>query len=186
MARDRAVSVAIRGGRLPLIFVFYATLLVFCATHLAPAGAIDIQEGKPAPPLEANLIDGTSFSLAGLAGEVVVINFWATWCVPCREEMPALEAYYRKHRAEGLHLLAISVDDPIDDAKVREVMRDYTFPAAFGREAQLKPYGRIWRVPLTFVIDRSGVLRKDGWHGNPKIDLPTLEQTVTPLLQKQQ
>ena len=99
--------------------------------------------------------------------------------------MPALNAYYQKHRAEGLKVLAISVDEPGDEAKVREVMQAFTFPAALARDANIKGYGRIWRIPLTFVIDRYGVLRKDGWHGDPKIDLPALEKTVTPLLETQ-
>ena len=74
------------------------------------------------------------------------------------------------------------MDSPKDEAKARELMREYSFPAAFGREMRLKDYGRIWRLPLTFVIDRQGVLRKDGWYGKPLLDAATLEQTVTPLL----
>ncbi len=96
--------------------------------------------------------------------------------------MPALDAYYRRHRSEGLELVAISMDSPKDEAKARELMRAFSFPAAFGRDMSLKGYGRIWRLPLTFVIDRQGVLRKDGWYGDPLLDAATLEQAVTPLL----
>ena len=97
--------------------------------------------------------------------------------------MPALETYYQKHRAEGLKVLAISMDEAADETKAREVMRSFTFPAALVRNTSIKGYGRIWRIPLTFVIDRQGVLRKDGWYGDPKIDLPALEKSVTPLLE---
>jgi cytochrome c biogenesis protein CcmG, thiol:disulfide interchange protein DsbE len=151
----------------------------------ASVHAAAIEEGKPAPALEAKLLDGTPFSLSAEAGDVLIVNFWATWCEPCREEMPALNAYYQKHRAEGLKVLAISVDESGDEAKVHEIMHGFTFPAALARDANIKGYGRIWRIPLTFVIDRYGVLRKDGWHGDPKIDLPALEKTVTPLLETQ-
>jgi len=144
--------------------------------------ACAISEGAPAPALTGTLFDGSRFSLADYAGRMVVINFWATWCAPCVEEMPALDAYYRRHRGEGLELIGISMDNPKDEAKAREFMREYSFPAAFGREMTLKDYGRIWRLPLTFVIDRQGVLRKDGWYGKPLLDTATLEQTVTPLL----
>jgi thiol-disulfide isomerase/thioredoxin len=146
------------------------------------AQARSVAEGAPAPPVEAKLLDGANLTPVDYSGKVLVVNFWATWCGPCRAEMPALEAFYGKHRAEGLQVIAISMDDPKDEAKVREVMRAYTFPAALSRDAKVKGYGRIWRLPLTFVIDRRGVLRKESWYGDPGLDLPLLEKTVTPLL----
>ena len=157
---------------------FLATA-IFLVIH-GPAGAI--AEGAPAPALDGTLFDGSRFSLADHAGKVVLLNFWATWCAPCREEMPALDAYYRRHRGEGLAMVAISMDNPKDEAKARELMRAFSFPAAFGRELNIKGYGRVWRLPLTFVIDRQGVLRKDGWYGDPLLDTAILEQTITPLL----
>ena len=161
--------------------ILRSLLLILSLSPAAHSYAADV--GNPAPPIEAKLLDGTQFSLAGTSGNVVIVNFWATWCVPCRAEMPALDAYYQKHRAEGLQLLAISMDDPRDEAKVREVMRAFTFSAALARDASFKSYGRIWRIPLTFIIDRRGILRKDGWYGAAGIDLPLLESTVTPLLE---
>ncbi|SRR5579871_5197460 len=163
------------------MFLLRSLLLILGLSLAIRSGAADV--GDPAPPLQAKLLDGSQFSLAGSAGNVVIVNFWATWCVPCRAEMPALDAYYQKHRAEGLQLLAVSMDDPRDEPKVREVMRAFGFPAALAQDASFKAYGRIWRIPLTFVIDRRGILRKDGWYGSAGIDLPLLESTVTPLLQ---
>jgi peroxiredoxin len=142
-----------------------------------------LEEGKPAPAVEGKRLDGKPFKLNDYAGKVMILHFWASWCVPCRKEMPALETFYEKHRAEGLEILAISMDDPTDETKAREVMRQFTFPAAMTRDTNAKGYGRIWRIPLTFVIDRQGILRKDGWYGAPTLDLPELEKTVTPLLQ---
>jgi len=159
-----------------------ATFSVWLLAAVAAADVSAISEGAPAPPLEAKLLDGRTLVPADYAGKVLVVNFWASWCAPCRAEMPALEAYYQKHRAEGLEIVAVSMDEPKDEPKVREVMRAYTFPAGLIRDAKVKGYGRIWRLPLTFVIDRRGVLRKDGWYGNPGIDVPLLEKTITPLL----
>jgi hypothetical protein len=76
------------------------------------------------------------------------------------------------------------MDDPGDEPKVRQVMATFSFPAALARDANFKGYGRIWRIPLTFVIDRDAILRKDGWYGDAGIDLPMLEKTVTPLLRR--
>jgi cytochrome c biogenesis protein CcmG, thiol:disulfide interchange protein DsbE len=146
------------------------------------AGARGPEEGKPAPSLEARLLTGGEFSLAQASGKVVIINFWATWCGPCRQEMPALDAYYLQHRTQGLEIVAIAMDDEKTESKVSEVMRAFAFPATLGREASFKGYGRIWRLPLTFVVDRRGILRKDGWYGDPGIDGEMLEKIVTPLL----
>ena len=151
-------------------------LIVWCSLALAAT------EGQPAPAIQAKLLDGTAFNLGDEAGKVVIVNMWATWCAPCREEMPALDAYYREHRAQGLVVVALSMDDPRDEAKVREVTRGYSFPVGFQLDTYLKGYGRIWRLPLTFVVDRKGILRKDQWHADPGLDVQLLEQTVTPLL----
>lgn len=151
-------------------------LLAWCSLAFAAT------EGKPAPAIQAKLLDGTTFNLADNAGKVVIVNIWATWCAPCREEMPALDAYYRAHRDEGLVLIALSMDDPKDEAKVREVTRAYLFPVGLQNDTYLKGYGRIWRLPLTFVVDRKGILRKDQWYGDPGLDAQLLDETLSPLL----
>jgi cytochrome c biogenesis protein CcmG/thiol:disulfide interchange protein DsbE len=143
-----------------------------------------MSEGKPAPALDGQLMNGTPFHLSAEKGNVVIINLWASWCSSCRQEMPAIESYYQQHQKEGLKIIAISMDDPADDAEVRQVISKYSFQAALSREIDMKGYGEIWRMPMTFIVDREGILRKDGSVGEPKVDLPLLEQVVTPLLKK--
>lgn len=166
-----------------VVYRYLITVLLGWAAIIPLSRALDV--GKPAPPLRATTLDGADIRLADLHGDVVIINFWATWCAPCREEMPALEAYYQKYKAKGLRVLAISMDDPADADAVRKVMQAFSFPAALERQADYRGYGRIWRMPMTFVIDRRGILRKDGSVGRPSIDAALLDTLVTPLLLQQ-
>ena len=160
----------------------FLLLLLLCCP---PAWSKGVEVGKPAPAITTTLIDGSTFDLATMSGKVVVVHFWATWCVPCRTEMPAFEAFYRAHKSEGLAVLAITLDTHDDLAKVRTVMRDFSYPAALLENTTAKGYGRIWRVPLTFVIDRHGILRRNGFADTPTIDAAALEREVLPLLHEQ-
>ena len=148
------------------------------------SAAAELEQGRPAPSFRAELIGGGTFDSANQRGKVIVLNFWATWCKPCREEMPALDAYYRAHRAEGLEVIAISIEGPEDLGKVKNVMKKFSFPAALAAGAQTEDYGRLWRIPITFVIDRRGVLRFNGHKFAKTLDSRMLEKIVTPLLRE--
>jgi thiol-disulfide isomerase/thioredoxin len=151
--------------------------------NVSPAAA-DLVEGAPAPAVRADLLDGGTFDSAKQLGKVVVLNFWATWCKPCRQEMPALDAFYRAHRAEGLEVIAISIEGPDDLAKVKGVMKNFSFPAALAIGGETGGYGSLKRVPVTFVIDRNGVLRFDGFKFTKVMDSAMLDKVVAPLLRK--
>jgi thiol-disulfide isomerase/thioredoxin len=120
--------------------------------------------------------------LAG--GKVVIVNFWATWCAPYKAEMPALQSYLDRYKSEGLEILAISMDEPRDLPAVEKVAQSYTFQLALKSDANFKVLGRIWRMPTTFVVDRDGILRKNGHVGDAEITLTELETLVAPLLAK--
>ena len=148
-----------------------------------PAWSVDLLVGSVSPDVEAKLLDSPAmFKLSANHGKVTIINFWATWCTPCINEMPEIQAYYDKHKAEGLEILAISMDDPGSLEKVRKFAQSFTFPIAVKSEANFKGMGRIWRMPSTFVIDKGGILRKNGHVGDPEVTLLLLESLVTPLL----
>jgi thiol-disulfide isomerase/thioredoxin len=156
-------------------------ILLFCVC--LPVMSADLAVGLPVPEVEAKLLDGSRiFKLSANHGKVTIINFWATWCAPCKEEMPAIQAYYDKHKAEGLEVLAISMDEVRDVGEVRKFAQKFTFPMAIKSEANFKGLGRIWRMPSTFVVDKDGNLRKNGHVGDPEVTLGQLELLVTPLL----
>jgi cytochrome c biogenesis protein CcmG, thiol:disulfide interchange protein DsbE len=168
------------GLRLGILHIVTAALLLLSVGDTVASG--DTHEGSSAPGLTAALLDGSKFSLADHAGKVVIVNFWATWCGPCWAEMQALEDYYKKRRRQGLEVIAISIDDPRDESRVRDFVRNFSFPVTMLHKATAEGYGRILRVPLTFVVDHKGIIRRDGRRGRPEINLPILEWSVTPYL----
>ncbi len=142
-----------------------------------------LEVGQAAPAFRAHLETGQELTLAQEQGKVVLIHFWATWCIPCRTEMPAMERYYQRHRAQGLEILTVSMDEADDLPRMRQMMTHYSYPALWYPQADFKAFGRIWRIPLSFVIDRQGILRQDAWDGGDEgLDEAVLERVVTPLL----
>jgi len=115
---------------------------------------------------------------------VVIINFWASWCVPCRAEMPALDGFYQAFRGRGLAVIGVSVDSWADRAKVAALMRQYSYPAAMINETQADDFPRPREIPITYVVDRAGVLRAILQPGRSAVTPRTLGETVLPLLRK--
>jgi thiol-disulfide isomerase/thioredoxin len=159
-----------------------ALLLCLYAALSLPAQAA-LKVGKPAPPAVLTTLDGRHLSTVDLKGNVVVLTFWATWCVPCREELPLLSAYAREHAAQGLVVLGFSLDDADSLAQVRTIADTLTFPTGLLGSDRLAGYGRIWKIPVNFTIDTQGNLVDNGWDDKqPVWTAERLERIVTPLL----
>jgi cytochrome c biogenesis protein CcmG, thiol:disulfide interchange protein DsbE len=153
------------------------------ALHAPIAQANSLKIGAPAPPLVLHTLDGRDIATRDLMGQVVIVTFWATWCEPCREELPLLSAYARRHAAQGLQVLGFSLDGPDDLAKVKGVAATLSFPVGLLPNPWAGRYGRIWHIPVSFVIDRTGRLVDNGWDDDqPVWTKARLEQVVDPLL----
>lgn len=148
-----------------------------------PAHANDLVVGQPAPPIILTTLDGQQIATRDLRGKVVIVTFWATWCAPCREELPLLSRYAQQHAKDGLVVLGFSLDTPDALDKVRVVSRNLDFPVGLLGDPHVPGYGRIWRLPVSFTIDRDGRLADDGWKDStPEWTAVRLQRVVTPLL----
>ena len=148
-----------------------------------PARAAALRVGAPAPPATLVTLDGERIATADLLGQVVILTFWATWCTPCRDELPLLSAFANEHREAGLKILGFTLDEAERLTEVRKIAQSLSFPVGFFGSSSAAGYGRIWRLPVSFTIDRAGLLVEDGWHAKPAAwDRARLESVVTPLL----
>jgi peroxiredoxin len=122
------------------------------------AGRGPLRPGDAAPRWVGTTLAGDSIDLAGLHGRVVLVNVWATWCVPCREEMPALDALYRARRPDGLEVVGVSIDGPTAGRAVERFVADHGigFVVAHDPQARITRAFRTVGVPETFLIDARG------------------------------
>jgi cytochrome c biogenesis protein CcmG, thiol:disulfide interchange protein DsbE len=147
------------------------------------ATANDLRLGYPAPPAMLVTLDGSRIDTKDLIGRVVILTFWATWCGPCREELPLLSAYAERHASRGLSVLGFTLDPAENLPKVRHVAQTLIFPVGLLDNSSLPGYGRIWRIPVNFTIDRQGRLADDGWKDKEATwTAERLERIVAPLL----
>ena len=131
------------------------------------------------PELALENINGETKSLADYRNNVVLVNNWATWCPPCKAEMPTLSAYYNEHNDEGFMIVAIEAGDSLDDVSQFAQSRNLKFQVWLDPNgAALKAFGN-GSLPNSYVIDRSGTVRY-AWTG--EISQEMLERYITPLL----
>jgi peroxiredoxin len=138
------------------------------------------EKGFVAPDFTLDMLDGPETTLSDLRGQVVLINFWATWCPPCRAEMPAIQEVYDRYRDQGFVVLAVDLRE--GDAQVKGFIEqmELTFPILMDRDGDVSERYRIRSIPTTYFVDRSGVIQ-DVVIGGP-MPRALIESKVTALM----
>jgi cytochrome c-type biogenesis protein len=117
--------------------------------------------GRPAPAYTAESLQGDTVSIASLKGKVVLLNVWATWCAPCRAEIPFLQSLYEKHAGQGFEVIGVSTDARGEDESIRAFASDFrmTYPIWRDPDERVQTLFLALGVPSSYLIDREGILR---------------------------
>ena len=162
----------VRNVGLILLFVWIAN-----SFQAAPAPLSLLH--MPAPTFIRSDLNGNRVNLRAYRGKVILLNFWATWCIPCRQELPRFAEWQKQYGPEGLQVIAVSMDDTPNPVRavVRKLEPDY--PIIMGDAKLGTRYGGVLGLPITFLIDRNGLVsaRLKG-----EADLPALENRIKTLL----
>lgn len=128
---------------------------VFAATALASSGL----EGQQAPDFALKSSTGENLRLSEYRGDVVMINFWATWCGPCRQEMPLLDELYSRYERVGFNLLGVNIDD--DSRRAMQMIEELgvNFPVLFDARKEVSKLYEVEAMPVTVLVDREGNVR---------------------------
>jgi thiol-disulfide isomerase/thioredoxin len=137
----------------PLLFLAALAAAASPSAFATPAAA------SPAPDFQLAARSGGTVKLAELKGQVVMVNFWATWCGPCRKEMPLLDDIYRKYRPMGFTLLGVNVESDSALAEGFLAKVPVSFPILFDTESKASQLYAVNAMPTTVIIDRKGVVR---------------------------
>jgi cytochrome c biogenesis protein CcmG/thiol:disulfide interchange protein DsbE len=140
---------------------------------------VQASRGTAAPQFLIFYPDGQEISLSDYEGQVILINWWATWCPPCKAEMPAINAFYKSHQADGFVVLAVNSQEGASTAKDFIQSNGFTFPVLLDSKGQIMDRYHVRALPTSFIIDRHGVIQHIQ---TGEISPKQLEAIVEPLL----
>lgn len=144
--------------------VLLLALTLAAATHFLGDELFPVSVGMEAPPITGKTLDSAARqkSLADYKGKVVLLNIWATWCGPCREEMPSMEKLYKEFGPQGLEIVAVSVDDPGTEKQIREFVKEYalTFEILHDPDKKTAQRYQVTGYPESFIIGKEGTIRR--------------------------
>ncbi len=147
----------LRSKNIVLLLVLFGMIFMMMFQN-RPVEIASIQEGVSAPDFLLKDIEGRDVSLADFRGKLVFLNFWATWCPPCREEMPSMEKLYRTMQGRPFEMLAVSIDDDPKRVERYRSSMEYTFPILMDQNQKVAALYRTTGVPETFLIGPDGTI----------------------------
>jgi cytochrome c biogenesis protein CcmG, thiol:disulfide interchange protein DsbE len=138
--------------------------IAYGATRYLRKELFPVELGTRAPDFKAYTLDSAprQKTLADYRGKVLMINVWATWCLPCRVEMPSIEALNKEYAPKGLKIVAVSIDDPGTDSTIRAFVKQYglTFEVLHDPQGKISEAYDITGYPETFIVGKDGVIRR--------------------------
>ena len=147
-----------------LAIIALLALTLAAATHFLGDELFPVTVGQEAPPIAGRTIDAAARpkTLADYKGKVVLLNVWATWCAPCRAEMPSMEKLYQEFAPGGLEIVAVSVDDPGSEQLIRDFVKEYglTFEILHDPARETAKRYQVTGYPESFIIGREGTIRR--------------------------
>ena len=171
------------------IFIVPLFLLLAMGPHPSPgqgkgsAASADAETNTPskAPDFTLKDIHGKTLALSSLKGKVVLINFWATWCPPCKAEMPSMNKLYNEMRAQGLEVIAVSTDNSLSTVKDFLAKNHLDFPVLFDDDKAVTRQYHVFSMPTTFLIDRNGIIAEK-FYGEEDWTDPVVRKKIEKLL----
>lgn len=157
------------------------TFILLAAQKPISPWEIEGLTGKKAPEFTLKDVNGRNVSIASLRGKVVLINFWATWCPPCRAEMPSMNRLYREYKGKGLEVLAISTDNSASKVKDYISKNSLSFQVLMDDNIKVARQYKVFSLPTTFLIDRNGII-VDRFLGEQDWISPELKKRIEELL----
>ena len=173
--------------RMPLVVAVACALLFMHNANASDETTYKVIVGKPpVPSLKLSTLDGQAVDLASLRGKVVLINFWATWCIPCRREMPSLQRLWLKLEQSSLQILAVDVGE--GEAEVTNFLSTFnpapTFQIVLDKSSAVLQTWPVKALPTTFIIDQQGRLAYQAI-GGLEFDSPASMRVITDLIARE-
>ena len=162
-------------------------VLPLAACSRAPSGGPGEAPGasgaRPAPDFELRSLDGKAFRLSSLKGTVVLMDFWATWCEPCKDSAPLFQKFFDRYRKDGFNVVGVSVDSDPEGIPAFLAEHKVSYPVLLDMDNEAMRLYRVRGIPNLFLLDRRGQVRKHwiGWDDSLR---PVLEKEIQALLQE--